>query len=208
VTSRRLTVFGVAIAAVFAVTPIAAQQPQQQLPADKLEISAFAVNMSNIATGANAVVAITVSQWSTEEERARLIDTMLTKGSDALLRQLQKAPVKGRFRIPGQRQPDPHHLALGLDIRYARQTPLPEGGRRIILAMDRYIGMAEARNQPRSIDYPFTLMEIRVDKDGKGEGKMAIATKISFDKKKNAIELENYSSEPVRLNNVEVKVKS
>jgi hypothetical protein len=208
VTSRRLTLFGVAIAAVFAATRAAAQQPQQQLPADKLEISAFAVNMSNIATGANAVVAITVNQWSTEEERARLIDTMLTKGSDALLKALQKAPVKGRFRIPGQRQPDPHHLALGLDIRYARQTPLPEGGRRIILAMDRYIGMSEARNQPRSIDYPFTLFEIRVNKDGKGEGKWSIATKISFDKKKNAIELENYSSEPVRLNNVEVKVKS
>jgi hypothetical protein len=124
------------------------------------------------------------------------------------LRELQKAPVKGRFRVPGQRQPDPHHLALGLDIRYARQMPLPEGGRRIILAMDRYIGIREARNQPRSIDYPFTLIEIRADKDGKGEGKMSVATKINFDKKKNVIELENYASEPVRLQNVEVKVKS
>ena len=37
---------------------------------------------------------------------------------------------------------------------------------------------------------------------------MAVATKISFDKKKNQIELENYSSEPVRLNNVKVKVKT
>jgi hypothetical protein len=36
---------------------------------------------------------------------------------------------------------------------------------------------------------------------------MAVATKISFDKKQNEIELENYSSEPVRLNNVKVKVK-
>ena len=50
-------------------------------------------------------------------------------------------------------------------------------------------------------------MEIHVDKDGKGEGKMAVATKIDFDKKKNTMELENYSSEPVRLNNVTVKVR-
>jgi hypothetical protein len=185
-----------------------AQFVDAQPSGEKLEISAFAVNMSNIGTGSNAVVAITVNQWSTDAERERLINTMLTKGSDALLRELQKAPVKGRFRVPGQRQPDPHHLALGLDIRYARQTPLPEGGRRIVLAMDRYIGMREARNQPRSIDYPFTLIEIRVDKDGKGEGKMSVATKINFDKKKNVIELENYASEPVRLNNVEVKVKT
>lgn len=183
-------------------------QEQAPLPADKLEISAFAVNMSNIATGANEVVAITVNQWSSEAERDRLIDTMLSKGSGALLKELQKAPVKGRFRIPGKRQPDPHHLALGLNIRYARQTPLPEGGRRVFLAMDRYIGMREAREQPRSIDYPFTLIEIRTDKDGKGQGKMSIATKINFDKKKKVIELENYASEPVRLNNVEVKVKT
>jgi hypothetical protein len=198
----------VAVTAVLTIGQLAAQQPAADLPADKLEIDAFAVNMSNIATGANARVAITVNQWSTEAERERLIETMLTKGSDSLLRELQKAPVKGRFRIPGQRPPDPHHLALGLDIRYARQTPLPEGGRRILLAMDRYIGFAEARNQPRSIDYPFTLIEIRTNKDGKGEGKMSIATKINFDKKKKVIELENYASEPVRLNNVEVKVKS
>ena len=163
--------------------------------------------MSNIATGANAVVDITVSSWSSEAERERLITTMLEKGSDALLRELQKAPVKGRFRIPTARQPDPHHLALGLDLHYAWQTPLPENGRRIVLATDRYIGFAEARNQPRSMDYPFTLMEIRVDKDGKGQGKMAVATKISFDKEKKVLELENYSSEPVRLNNVKVSVK-
>jgi hypothetical protein len=37
---------------------------------------------------------------------------------------------------------------------------------------------------------------------------MAVATKIAFDKKKNTIELENYSSEPVRLNNVELKTRS
>jgi hypothetical protein len=77
-----------------------------------------------------------------------------------------------------------------------------------VIATDRYIGFAEARNQPRTIDYPFTLFEIRANKDGKGEGKMAVATKISFDKKKNAIELENYASEPVRLNAVTVKVRN
>lgn len=182
--------------------------PQAQTNQDKLEISAFAVNMSNIATGSNAQVQLTVNSWSTAEERERLITTVLEKGSDALLRELQKAPVKGRFRIPTARQPDPHHLALGLDLHYAWQSPLDDGGRRIVIATDRYIGFQEARSQPRTIDYPITLIEIRVDKEGNGVGKMAVATKISFDKKKNQIELENYSSEPVRLNNVKIKVKT
>ncbi len=184
-----------------ATAPVRAQQEQ-------LEIDAFAINMSNIATGANARVDIRIDSWSTPEEREQLIMTMIEKGSGALLKALQKSSVKGRFRIPTARPPDPHHLSLGLDIRYAWQVPRPDGGKRIVLALDRYIGFAEARNQPRSIDYPFSLIQIHVDANGKGEGKMAVATKIDFDKEKKQIELENYASEPVRLNNLTVKVKS
>jgi hypothetical protein len=193
------------VAAALLLAPAAAPVRAQQ---EALRIDAFAINMSNIATGANARVDITIDSWSSPEEREQLIVTMLEKGSGALLKALQKASVKGRFRIPTARPPDPHHLSLGLDIRYAWQVPLPDGGKRIVLAMDRYIGFQEARNQPRSVDYPFTLLQIHVDSQGKGEGKMAVATKISFDKEKKQIELENYASEPVRLNNLTVKVKS
>ena len=58
------------------------------------------------------------------------------------------------------------------------------------------------------MDYPFTLFEIRANKEGKGEGKLAYATKIRFDKDKKVMELENYSSEPVRLQNLQIKPKS
>jgi hypothetical protein len=179
-----------------------------QTAGEKLEITAFAVNMSNIATGANAVVEIRIDSWSTPEERQHLVTTMIEKNADALLRELQRAKVHGRFRIPGIMGPDPHQLSLGHDIRYAWQEPLPEGGRRIALATDRYIGFAEARNQPRTIDYPFTLMEIRVNKAGEGEGKMAVATKISFDKQKHTMVLENYASEPVRLQALKIKPRT
>jgi hypothetical protein len=190
-------------ALILAVVPLAGRQGS----GEKLEITAFAVNMSNIATGANAVVQIDVNSWSTPEERQKLITVMLEKGPDALLRELQRMPSRGRFRIPGLQGPDPHQLRLGHDLRYTWETPEPDGGRKIVIATDRYIGFAEARNQPRSIDYPFTLFEMRFDKAGKGEGKMAVATQIAFDKKKQVIELENYSSEPVRLQNLKLEVK-
>ena len=174
---------------------------------EKLEITAFAVNMSNIGTGTTAVVEIRIDSWSSPKEREHLIMTAVEKNEDALLRELQRAKVHGRWRIPGHRGPDPHQLALGHDIRYAWQEPLPDGGRRIVIATDRYIGFVEARNQPRTIDYPFTLMEIRVNKDGEGQGKMAVATKIMYDKQRRTMVLENYSSEPVRLQNVRVKTR-
>jgi hypothetical protein len=192
------------IALGLAMAPLGARQTS----GEKLEITAFAVNMSNIGPGSSAVVEIDIDRWSTAAERENLITTMVEKKEHELLKALQKMPSHGRFSIPGLVGPDPHQLRLGNPLRYAWQTPQPEGGRRIVIATDRYIGFNEARNQPRTIDYPFTLFEIRVNKAGEGEGKMAVATKISFDKKKKAIELENYSSEPVRLNNVKVKVKT
>ena len=57
-------------------------------------------------------------------------------------------------------------------------------------------------NQPRSIDYPFTVIELRLNRDGEGEGKMSIATKITVDKDSNMITLENYDIQPVMLTNV------
>ena len=69
--------------------------------------------MSNIGSGGNAVVEITINRWTTPEERQQLISAMLEKGSNALLSALQKTPSHGRFRIPGLVGPDPHQLGLG-----------------------------------------------------------------------------------------------
>lgn len=191
-----------------AIAPLVAQQVDVQRASEKLDITAFAVNMSTVAPGTTATVDIRIDSWSSEAERQKLIVAMVEKGGNqALLRELQHSKVHGRFSIPGLIGPDPHQLRLGHDLRYTHQQVDGDGGRRIVIATDRYIGFWEARNQPRTTDYPFTLFELRVDKNGKGQGKMAVATKISFDKKKNVVELENYSSEPVRLNEVTVKVR-
>ena len=168
---------------------------------EKLHITAWAVNMSNIGTGATAMVDFTIERWTRPEERAQLIATMLEEGQDGLLQALQRMPSHGRMRFPSWQGPDPFNARLGWDIRYTAQEPLPDGGRRIVMALDRYLTFWEARERPRTIDYPFTLIEMRVDKDGDGEGKLSIATKINFDKKVNVIELETFAREPVRLQN-------
>jgi hypothetical protein len=170
--------------------------PRGETPNPPLKMTAFAVNMSNIGTGTSSVVDIEVDRWSTDAERGQLITAFNEKGPNALLSALQKTKRVGFMRLP---------TTLGYDLHFARRHPLEDGGEQIIIATDRRIGFWEERNQPRTIDYPFTLIEIRIKTNGEGEGKMALATKIAYNKKKNAIELENYSTEPVRLQNVRVE---
>jgi hypothetical protein len=192
------------------VTLGASQEKPSVAPSatDKVTINGWALNMSNIATGANQSIRINVNRWSSPSQRQQLISTFFEKKQDGLLKALEKQPEMGRFNFPGYMGPDPNNtMRLGTDIRYAMNFPGEDGGRRIVIITPRVIGFREAANQPRTYDYPFTLFEMRFDSGGKGEGRMAYATQINFDKKKNSIELENYSSEPVRLNNLVLEVK-
>lgn len=186
----------VVLGALLALGPAIAARAQTSGQAERL--TAWAVNMSNVGSGANATVEIVINRWSTEAERTSLINLFVEKGPAALLGGLQKAQAVGYIRLPN---------SLGYDLRFARQVPLDEGGRRIVIATDRPISMQEARNQPRTMDYPFTLIEIHLKKDDTGEGKMSVATKITHNKKDNLIVLENYGSEPVRLSNVKAEKK-
>ena len=186
----------------------ASDQSATPTATDKVTIDGWALNMSNIATGANQSIRIMINRWSNRSQREHLIATFLEKKQQGLLRELEKQPELGRFNFPGYMGPDPNNtMRLGTDIRYAMSHPGEDGGRRIVIITPRVIGFREARDQPRTYDYPFTLFEMRFDRSGKGEGRMAYATQILFDKKKNNIELENYSSEPVRLNNLVLEAR-
>ena len=187
---KTLSLLSLALAAVLGIAAAAAQTH-----GGREKFTAFAVNLDGTAiapTGAG-VVEILVERYSTDAERDRLLEALMEKGPEKLLDTLQSLPRVGYIRTPN---------SIGYDLHYARKAPLPEGGERVTLATDRYIGFWEAANRPRTIDYPFTLIELRLNRDGVGEGKMSIATKITMDKDKTQIELENYGTQPVLLNNV------
>lgn len=157
--------------------------------------TAFAVNMSNLPTPQRtATVDIVIERWSSKAERDRLIDALLDRGPKGLLDEVRKIKVRAGFIRTA--------TSRGYDLQYARENPGEEGGRRIIIATDREISFLEQRQQPRSIDYPFMLIELRLDKNDEGEGKLALAAKITGSRDKRQIEIENYANEPVRLTQV------
>ena len=157
--------------------------------------NATAVNMGS-GPGMAGRVLLSVDRWTTDKERENLLRVFTEKGPDRAFDVLQDMPKAGYIRLPN---------TLAWDLRYAFETPLPEGGRRVVLVTDRPISMREAVNNPRTTDYPFTLLEIRFDKSGVGVGKMSVATKISVSKDKQTMELENYGIEPVRLTEVRIE---
>jgi hypothetical protein len=155
--------------------------------------TATAVNMNARGGAATGTIDIVVNRWSTDAERDKLMKVLMDQGAEKLLDALQSMPRVGYFRSPN---------SVGWDLHFARRIPQPEGGERVVIATDRRIGFWEAANRPRSIDYPFTVIELRLNRDGEGEGKISVATKIIPDKENNIITLENYDIQPVQLTTV------
>jgi hypothetical protein len=156
------------------------------------EFTATAIVNNNLQAGAGRVI-MRVERWSSEAERERLTKA-LAKGPDSLLEELRDMKSVGTIRTPD---------SLGYDLRYAHQEPGQDGGRRIIIGTDRPIGFWEAANQPRTIDYPFTVIQMELDKNGEGKGTMSVATKVIV--RHTTVELENFASAPVMLNEIRAK---
>ena len=189
-------------AALILAAPISAQQPAgtagspSEAPTkhDPIRFSAFNVDMP---TGAAGVTEIAIERWTTGDERAKLLELVGTAkfgedGQRKLLEALQRIdPRVGYIRTPN---------SLGWDLRYAVENTLPDGTRQIVIATDKPVSFGAAASDSRAMDYPFTIIEMRMKPNEKGEGKMLAATSVTT--KNGRIELENYGQEPVRLTSI------
>ena len=191
----RRIMFSVAVAAAAAAVIFAGGAAvSAQAPKFPIRFTAFAVNLGSGPT--TQTVDILIERLSSDEERAGLINAFVEGGQDALLRALQKVkPRVGSMMVPTR---------VGYDLQYAYRFVNADGTSRVIIATDRRVGFREAAGNARTMDYPFTLIEMRLDKEGNGEGHIALATKISRSRDGKTIELENYGTSPVALNNIRI----
>lgn len=100
-----------------------------------------------------------------------------------------------------------NNLARTLNV--VRESTV-DGQRRIFVVFERWTQFAEHRFGTRSLDYPFGVIELYIDpKTGKGEGTYIAAARIRFDddskNNQQTLEIENFSTYPVRLTNVTSK---
>jgi hypothetical protein len=94
----------------------------------------------------------------------------------------------------------------GYSIKYAYHGTLADGRDRIILATNRRLGANttawEATVPPAATDYEFTLVEMRFDAKGSGEGKTSLTTKVVLDNEAKTVALDDYAGTPAMLRNV------
>ena len=169
-----------------------AQRPPQTRPEPgnkPIEIfKAFAVQMQSGKAGA---VQISVTRWSTDEERQKLLDVLKESGQKAMIADLQKMPQVGYIKLPN---------TMGVALFYARSTDLPDGTRQVVFGTSRAIGMAT--NAPQASKYDATVIELHLPPGGgKGEGKIVLAGKASVGKD-GKVQISNYQGEPIRLKDV------
>ena len=153
----------------------------------------FSASYVDINTGRTGPIQISVTRWSTAAERKSLQQTLFKKGQEGLIDALRNMRPVGRISTPG---------SIGYDLRFSEQRTLPDGQREIILATDRPMSFWEIVNQPRSAQYPFTWVQFRMKPDGTGEGKLAVAARITGEEADDLIEVEDFAIQPVRLENI------
>lgn len=183
----RIALGTVLLVSLFAPTAFA-ETPVPEL----LRLRAAAVNKANKAR--SGTVELVVERWSTPAEAQVISAILIEKRSEKLLPAIRGMKPRCGFVRDGQ--------GRSFDIYYARLMPTEDAGRRIVLVTDRPVGLWGTKEAPLLNEYEFTLAEIHLGPDGKGEGRAIPAAKLWIDQQTGLFAIENFDKEPVRLDEV------
>jgi len=135
---------------------------------------------------------LTLTSRTPDEEAQRYLAILADGGQDDLMKAIRKNNL-GFIAATGHTRRDL------LVIREAQVN----GKRRIIAAFERWLGFYELRAGNRSLDYPFSIIEIYFDEKGRGTGTFIglAQVKIARDKKTEQLrlELESFGSFPAKV---------
>jgi hypothetical protein len=134
---------------------------------------------------------------TSNDQAQRLIGALQSGGQDELRRSLEHNDL-GRFSIAGR---------VGLPVE-AVIVDSVDGKTRIRAVMERWQGFGEVWRGGRSLDYPFSYIEMYVDpRTGKGDGTFIAAAQIRWrnDKGQNQVEIEDFGTFPGRLLGVKMQ---
>jgi hypothetical protein len=187
----------------------------------------FTATTDNVG-GAPDSIRIDLLRWSTDAERDQLMSAWnMTNGAGRAGRGGGRGAAgrgAGRGRADETPAPTPESTladalkqaptvgylwsseVAGYALRYAGRLAGPDGMERIILITDRRLGAINDLWTPvgKAIPnrYGFSVIELRVNSKGEGEGKISLIGKVTPDGAAKIVAPENYGELPVMLKNV------
>jgi len=184
----RLLVAAIFLAsAALAITAMRRSEPELRLAAQILQ-------STGSARVAFRPVEIVVSDWSTGETHHMLARTLRERGPVAFLDALCSLWPRGSVRVLGNRD---------VTIRYAWKVIERGGAARLYLAADSPISLTASWFRLPSDVEPLVFMEVHLNRDGIGVGKLSEARRLTVDESRNVIELRDYTERPAQLVMVE-----
>ncbi len=137
---------------------------------------------------------IIINRWSTEAERDRLLSN-LSEGVDKLARPLTAAETAGYMQWPGR---------VEYDLKYASRVLRADGSEDVVLATDRPVFVWwDSEKGAAGTKSEFSVLQLRLNKDGRGEGKLSLTTKIGANKDAKTIMVEDFASQRTLLADVQ-----
>lgn len=132
-------------------------------------------------------------RWATDAERARLVSAFKTEGVAGVASAVREMPEAGYLDWPSYVQ---------YVVRYAHRAPASDGGEDIVLAIERpiWIWWDKALNIDSA---PFTVIQLHLDKDGRGEGKVSSGANITVGNEATGIVLQDPAKLPTLLADVQ-----
>jgi hypothetical protein len=116
-------------------------------------------------------LSLTLQRWSTDAERDRMAAAVAEPTT--LLDAFRDVGGIGYLQWPG---------GVEYTIRYARRTQRPDGGADLTLVVERPLWVWWDTSAKWTPEPGFTVLQVRLNRDGTGEGRAIATTRINSDK--------------------------
>ena len=150
-----------------------------------------AANASKVGPSGQGRLELVVTQWSTDGDRERVLSA-LRDGPDKLAEAIRAGYAVGYMHWPG---------GLEYTLRYAYRVPNSNGSEDVVLGTDQPISLwweSGGATPPLSQS---TVVQLRLNKDGRGEGKLG--TRVTTHQHAKTFVIEDFDTLPATLIDVQ-----
>jgi hypothetical protein len=193
----KLRLLAIALLACSALSNGAAQMADERAktrPDVPAQYAATAFGESPSVAGTKFDLKVYVQKLTSDGDIEELASTLNHKGEDGLVSALDKIKYKYKGRVAP-------NGSVGTGMPVVRIRPTKDGGQHIVLATLNPFSPSTLFNQQCSPKDNISIVELDVDKDGKGTGSFAPICQVRFNEK-NELEIDHYCLKLFRLANV------